>query len=983
MSRNALLFSLMLVACFNLLHGQQLNHKQGDVILCLHPGKTPLDMISRHAVFENRATDFKLNRCLSKHMNIWKASFEHSRIHELRFIQRLVEDAAVLIAQQNHFLSKRNTRPDDPLFSRQWQWINLGPNGMIDADIDADEAWDLVTGGISALGDTIVVASIDVGVDYDHPDLFDNIWMNTREIPNNRLDDDGNGYVDDVRGWNVLLENDNIEPELFGGGVEETHGTEILGVIGAIGNNGVGIAGLNWDIKMMNVFFNSDLNEADMIAAYGYILEQRKLYNKSGGEQGAYVVATNLSYGDEEITPDDAPIWCAVYDSLGAQGILNCIATSNNALDLDSVQDVPSSCTSDYMLAVTATDESDVRSFAAFGKQDIDLAAPGDNLYTTSIPGYDFVTGTSYAAPMVAAAIGLLYASPCSDLASLAVQDPGAAAIMARENILSSVDQITQLQNEIASGGRLNMFSSLQNSISSCSSCVAPFGIAVTPLRDSLTIAWSVTDSVNQVDLAFKRLGDTMWQTFEDIQSPFSIGGLSTCTEYEYEFSATCADGSSAAGVRTIASTLCCDAPTQIIANILSSSSAAIEWDTVEAASQYLVRWSPGTTSDWDTILSNTPTLQLDNLRACTEYIVQVQSLCFGTEVTPSDTSSFTTLGCGACLDSSYCVPEIDVAGEEWIAKVTLGTLANESGYERYGDFTGGDPPILFLGQSYKLAVTPGFENDSLMDEHIFAWIDYDHSGAFDNGEELIYASEQADTGTQSAIIVIPMKATEGLTRLRIALIYEPEDSVNACDDIDFGEMEDYCVLLRFDSLLCPLPTNIDTVNFAGTSTDVTWDRVDSAIAYTIRYRKVDEEDWEEAADTSNSYTLEGLEDCAEYEVQVQAVCAFDTSGYTESFVFSTFCSTNADELYADVHIVAFPNPFTERIAVDIQSAFHGPASLNLYDLNGKLVEFHAVNLSQGRQLYSLDDLSYLSSGIYVLKVKSNHGSVFKRIIKQ
>ncbi|NND33548.1 MAG: S8 family serine peptidase, partial [Saprospiraceae bacterium] len=306
---------------------QRLNYKQGELILCFHPQAHQSSVIKKYATFQSKPTALKLGRCLSDQMNIWKATFDYLTIDDNLFMQALLEDPQIVVAQRNHFLKRRSIEPNDPLFSDQWQWINMGERGIADADVDAEEAWSLATGGVTRLGDTIVVAVIDVGVDYMHEDLADNIWVNHAEIPGNRIDDDENGYVDDVRGWNVLLENDDITPELFAGGVPQTHGTEILGMVGAVGNNGIGLVGINWNVKLMNVFFNTDLNEADMIAAYGYILAQRQIYNETNGEKGAFVVASNLSYGDEDLSPEDSPIWCAVYDSLGQQGIISCTAT--------------------------------------------------------------------------------------------------------------------------------------------------------------------------------------------------------------------------------------------------------------------------------------------------------------------------------------------------------------------------------------------------------------------------------------------------------------------------------------------------------------------------------------------------------------------------------------------------------------------------------------------------------------------------------
>src|SRR5690606_5975802 len=125
-------------------------------------------------------------------------------------------------------------------FTEQWHWLNTGAGGgLLDADIDAEIAWDFTTGGLTANGDTIVVAIIDSGLDYNHEDIAANVWINHSEIPGNGIDDDGNGYVDDVYGWNAYDENGDI----WG----NSHGLQVAGMVGAVGNNGIGITGMNWN----------------------------------------------------------------------------------------------------------------------------------------------------------------------------------------------------------------------------------------------------------------------------------------------------------------------------------------------------------------------------------------------------------------------------------------------------------------------------------------------------------------------------------------------------------------------------------------------------------------------------------------------------------------------------------------------------------------------------------------------------------------
>ena len=200
------------------------------------------------------------------------------------------------------------------------------------------DAWDnYTTGGTSALGDEIVIAIIDDGFDLDHEDL--NFWQNDNEIPNG-VDDDNNGYIDDFEGWNAYNQTGNIPAD--------DHGTHVSGIAAALGNNGKGISGVNWNTQVMPIAGSSD-NEAIVIEAYSYVLEMCARYNETNGQEGAFVVVTNASFGVNQGDPDDFPIWCGLYDELGSEGILNCAATANHNWNIDQVGDVPTACTSNFL----------------------------------------------------------------------------------------------------------------------------------------------------------------------------------------------------------------------------------------------------------------------------------------------------------------------------------------------------------------------------------------------------------------------------------------------------------------------------------------------------------------------------------------------------------------------------------------------------------------------------------------------------------
>ena len=186
--------------------------------------------------------------------------------------------------------------------------------------------------------------------------------MNGAEIPNNGIDDDGNGFVDDYNGWNVQSDDDNVGA----GG----HGTSVSGMIGATGDNGIGGAGVNWDVDIMQVDMGfGGLSEANVVASYNYPYEMRALFNETNGEQGAFVVATNASWGINYGNSSEATLWCGYYDDLGAEGILNCGATANLDVNIDVVDDLPTGCGSPYMVSITASDDNDVRPSRPMARQ--------------------------------------------------------------------------------------------------------------------------------------------------------------------------------------------------------------------------------------------------------------------------------------------------------------------------------------------------------------------------------------------------------------------------------------------------------------------------------------------------------------------------------------------------------------------------------------------------------------------------------------
>ncbi|MEK7255089.1 MAG: S8 family serine peptidase, partial [Bacteroidota bacterium] len=513
---------LITLACFILSFLAAANaqkHVPGDLLVQMQPGSDPYNLIAKMQSWRGVPTRLEVVEEVSKPFRIWLLHFDFQAIDENQFLAEIRRQPEVQVAQFNHLIELRETVPNDPNFGQQWQWVNTGQTGGTpDADVDADLAWDITTGGKTA-GDSVdIVVAVIEGANRNQPDLQGNLWVNSAEIADNLVDDDGNGYVDDYDGWNISSDNDNIP--------SSGHGTNVSGMVGAKGNNGLLVTGINWDVKIMHVVVGNTV-EANVLEAYTYPYVMRKRYNETGGAQGAFIVATNSSWGTDFGQPADAPLWCAFYDSLGAVGILSCGSTANNNVNIDEVGDLPTACPSEFLLSVTATDHNDVRTFSAFGVTHVDVGAPGEDIFTISNNGTTTTSGTSFASPLTAGIIGLLYSAPCGTLHGQALADPAGTALLVRDAIFNGADVVPDLVGFTKTGGRVNAFNSLQLLLQGCGPCPKPFGVRVENLIDTAaTVVWSSTDSTLSTVFQWRILGDTVWTQIDSAVSPLIFNDL-------------------------------------------------------------------------------------------------------------------------------------------------------------------------------------------------------------------------------------------------------------------------------------------------------------------------------------------------------------------------------------------------------------------------------------------------------------------------
>ncbi len=939
MKKTFLPFLLLCSFCYSTLHGQQLERVQGNILIRLLPNENLDNWVKTWQYFEGKSTQFKIEEQVSNPLAIWLLSFDYTQINEYTFLEHIRKSPAVQAAQFNHLIDYRAV-PNDPLFGSQWQYINTGlDGGEIDADLDIDDAWDISTGGLTANGDTIVICVIDSGVDAQHQDLKENLWVNYHEIPNNDIDDDNNGYVDDYRGWNTIgqVPSDDIAGN-------PNHGTSVSGIIGAQGNNSIGISGINWNVKLMMVVNGLNTTEAKVIASYSYPLSLRKQYNETNGEMGAFVVATNSSWGLNFGQVEDAPLWCAIYDSLGVQGILNVGATANKIVDVDVDGDLPTSCPSDYLVAVTNMDRRNQKVQAAgWGAISIDLGAYGEDVFTLD-SGNDYgpFRGTSAATPQVTGAIGLLYSAPCADFMDIVQNAPATAALFVKRHILEGVSPNESLEGLTVTEGVLNINNSIVEFMEECGTCPPPTNPRLTVLTDTVaTLEWIDFDINTRIDLRWRATGSTNWNEITNTSSPYSFPILTACTSYEYQLKAFCMTDTLEYTALTVFTTDgCCEPPTAINMPEVGILTASLSWAPVLAADSYRLRYRMDGTTNWDSLSTTNTALVVSNLSPCTTYEAQIQTLCDGGYTDFSSPFFFMTSGCGACLDLDYCRTDFLNSDDEWIERVQIGPLDNTSGSdaEGYGDYTGLSFTQLEQGSNYPLMLVPGYTGISF-GEYFKVWIDFNQNGTFENNEVIYDPGESTNTTLEGVISIAP-DAPLGITRMRVVMQFEAVTGTCPFTGQEFGEIEDYCVqIVPTDN--CNIPVALDTVAVGNTMTRIAWNSVSPAVDYFLRYRIKGNSDWLAAVVSDTSYLLGNLIGCSEYEVSIKSRCDQIQSDYSPPLIFKTSCVSNVDDPKRElIDWQISPNPATDHFWVNIKMPeLKGDMYLVLFDARGRRLQ--------------------------------------------
>ncbi len=971
MSPRIILSVIALLLSINL-SSQKLDHVLGEIIVELPMDLRPESFLEERSSFRGRTIEIKSYPVISYPKNIWRICIDHKTVNEIEFMEELQGRRQVIAAQQNFILQYRRT-PNDPQFSAQWQFINDGSNGGTeDVDTDAEVAWDITTGGLTAEGDTIVLCVIDDGADLTHEDFQGNLWINHSEIPNNGIDDDNNGFTDDYRGWDSTRDDDDVTRE-------GSHGSSVMGIVGAKGNNGIGVTGVNWDVQMMIVRGGTSFSNAIQALSYPYIA--RKKYNDTNGAEGSYVVGINCSWGFDRRFAEEAPIWCDFYDDLGEVGIVTVASTANIGIDVEVEGDLPTTCTSPFLIGVTNMQRTGtLRSSAAFGETSIDISAPGENVFTTRKGGdYRSFAGTSGASPHVTGTIGLMYSTPCGSLTATSKSSPSVAATMVREILLGTTEYYQSLEGKLVSEGLLNIGNAITTVEALCDACSYPSIISYSSTIDGASFDADMIPD-NNVDIRYRLVGSTDWTEESGKTFPLMVTGLQGCNKYEIQFKTACNEENTFSPSTFFVTDNCCTLPTEVT---LTEEDNALNfsWQDVTAAEHYFVEFREVGTEFWNLEVVFDNFYTLDQILSCKGYEFRIKTKCNGTTETDFSFPMALSTNCDDCTSTEYCIIEALDNDFEWIDKVSIGNTSIQSGknFTGYAHLIGADEINLSRGITYPIEIALGFKADNF-EENIKVFIDWKGDGIFDE-EDLAFAQEAASSF--SGEITVPMDAEIGYTRMRILMSFNDID--NTCDALalEYGEVEDYCVLVGAAGD-CSTALNVETTDVSGTSISLFWTAINDVIDYTIRYRLKGASDWTEETSTTPEATISGLSKCETYETQVRANCSNQNTDFSAIRDIPTRCSSSTQDDHS-INLTIGPNPFMDRINIawDQEGLGDGEriSRISLMALDGSRIIQETIN--SGSSSVDLDlSNKQLVPGLYLVSLQSSSRSYIQKVVK-
>ncbi|MBL7954756.1 MAG: S8 family serine peptidase, partial [Flavobacteriales bacterium] len=444
MIRSCALLAVLLALAFNLSAQQRAQHVPGEVLVRLKPFERGGDLRAEWVKALPATINLKEVKALGPKSRYSKLSLAGNGISDAEMEKLIARLPGVEATSLNYKLEHR-AEPNDEQYGTQW---NL-------EDINVEPVWEVTTGGTMANGMRIGVALSDEAIQTNHPDLAGNIWPNSPA--------QGNGA---------------------------DHGTEVASVLGAVGNNNIGIAGVNWDVEILSSGETEDLS--DVIEQFEAATLVREQFNATNGASGLCVVSMTASWGVENAGTCNG-FMEPLFTDMTAAGILLVASGPNDPVSIESGTDFPANCALAEHLVVTSYGPNNETPFA-FGPNTVHLLAPGVDIPVATVPStYAVVDGNSFAIPTVAGAIALLYSIPCPSFAQLVMDDPQAAREQVKNAVLNNTAPFPGGSTLTITGGKLDVHAAYQALMTACVPTCSDYTITLTTIDESVA-SWTIRD---------------------------------------------------------------------------------------------------------------------------------------------------------------------------------------------------------------------------------------------------------------------------------------------------------------------------------------------------------------------------------------------------------------------------------------------------------------------------------------------------------
>ncbi len=873
------------------------------------------------------------------------------------------------------------SEPDDPYLGHQWH-LNK---------IKASTAWDVSTGS-----EDIVVAVIDDAIKTTHEDLKNIIWTNHLEIPNNGVDDDNNGFVDDFQGYDMADNDNNPNPPINSPYLR--HGTHVTGIIASETNNGLGIASIGNGIEVLPIKASKDNTAPEKAGLKTSI---------SHGWQGvSYAIMMNvdiinLSWGSKASSQTYQNLLTEAHN----KGIIVVAAAGNNS---NSDKVYPAAY--EHVVAVAATNPNDSRlEISSYGDW-VDVSAPGGNIISTSSTAnnaYENNSGTSMASPLVAGLLGLMWSHDRSVL----LED-------LLNCLLSNTDPIsTPSDNKPMGTGRINAAKAMQ--------CLTPpiCEVSSSPVctsieANSVNIVWEATSSV-QYKVAYKISGISNLWTYKEVITPFVfLENLIPSTDYIIKVASICEESISEYSAITYFTTLSeaiCNAPTDVTNDHIDSTTAVFSWYNEGNNNRYKVAHKLVSATSWIYSETDDSNIYLENLEPNHTYVLKVASICeelvsdyspkvyFKTEEIPCHTptqleakelshieaevawnnTTADRYRFAFKLQASVIWNYIEVASNN----INLKNLSPEHTYmmkvasicgESLSDYTA---PIFFTTPPppCRIPVAPTV-SELTARSMVFTW-----EGESQNTYRIAYKTKTSISWnyllSETSNIHLKDLVPNSTYLLKVASVCGQGLS-NYTEPIQVTTIQ----------VECPIPINIKTYLVASQKVRVSWivEDNDYIEGYIVRYRPQGVEVWKKEIVSTPIIYIGFLKANQIYELQVSTTCVGDEIGkifFSETVFFETRnlhepISANEDSLSKSKNNIShtfttfktFPNPSNGRYSVQFDQKTATDMILYVYDQSAKIVYSELWNVQIGNNRFEID-LSNQPKGRYFLQLTQPHGS--------